>query len=77
MHLHKGQTCYISDDSAALWLHDYNVRVNSPVTILRTPNSHDKKVLVCIDEIDGDRNVNTYVRKSLVHPYESLAELRQ
>ena len=68
MYLYEGQQCYISDDSASLWLHDYNVRVISPVTVLETPNKHDKKVLVCIDEIDGDRNVIACIRRSRLRP---------
>ena len=36
---------------------DYNVRVSTVCTIEETPQPGSKKVLVTIDEIDGDKNV--------------------
>lgn len=59
-----GTRIFLSGDSAMLWIKDYNVRVSSAATVVREPLPFDKKVLVTIDEIDGDRNVTTLVRRS-------------
>ena len=62
----EGDRVQISGDSAELWLADYNVRVDTEGTVLETPSPQDKKVFVCIDSIDGDRNVNAFIRKSRI-----------
>lgn len=60
----EGMTVWLSGDSADLGIADYNVRVGSAAKVVRTPNKSDKKVLVTIDTIDGDRDVTTYVKRS-------------
>ena len=60
----EGMTVWLSGDSAAIGIADYNVRVGSAAKVVRTPNKSDKKVLVVIDSIDGDSNVTTYVKRS-------------
>lgn len=62
--LEEGTRAYIAGDSADLWLKDYNCRVSSPVTVLEAPRKSARKVLVCIDVIDGDHNVTAYIRRS-------------
>lgn len=59
----KGTKYYIDADSSKLWLEDYNVRVCSIATLLETPDSKAKKVLVKLDEIDGDHNVVCRINK--------------
>lgn len=56
----------VSGDSAELWLKDYNVRVDTEGTVMRTPKKTDKKMLVTLDYIDGEQNVCVMVRKSKV-----------
>lgn len=46
-----------------MWIQDYNVRVSACATVLKKPCRADKKVLVRLDEIDGDRNVTVYIKK--------------
>jgi len=66
--LFPGKIMQIEGDSKDLWIKDYNVRVSSPVEILLAPLPQDKKVLVQIAEIDGDRNITTYVRRTKLLP---------
>lgn len=56
----------VSGDSADLWIKDYNIRVSTYGTVLEKTEAKDKKVLVCLDSIDGDGNVCCWVRKSKV-----------
>lgn len=62
--IQSGSRAYLSGDSAEMWLKDYNCRVSSPVTVLETPAKCARKVLVCIDSIDGEGNVTAYVRRN-------------
>ncbi len=62
----EGTRIAISGDSKDLWIENYNVRIVSEGTILSTPSSHAKKVLVCIDSIDGENNVTAFVRRSRI-----------
>jgi hypothetical protein len=62
----QGNRVYISGDSAELWIHDYDVRVSTEATVEETPKKNAKKVLLTLDSIDGENNVNVYVRKSKV-----------
>ena len=62
--LTKGDKVLVEGDSAELWISDYNIRVSSYATVEQTPRVRDKKVLVTIDNIDGDSKVTVYVRRS-------------
>ena len=53
----------ISGDSDELGLEDYHVSVSSPVHVVEQPTTKAKKVLVCIEEIDGDHNVWARIAK--------------
>ena len=59
-----GETFYIEGDASDFWLNDYTGRVSTEVTVVRTPEPHQRKVLVNIDTIDGDRNVLTLISRS-------------
>ena len=59
----KGQKVKIDGYADELGIADYGtVRVLSFGTIAETPCKYAKKVLVTIDDIDGDCNVTTYVK---------------
>lgn len=62
----RGDRVRISGDSADLWIRQYNVRVDTEGTVWETPAPLAKKVMVAIDEIDGDRHVMRFVRRSLL-----------
>lgn len=62
----EGDRVRVIGDSKTLWIRDYNVRVSTEATVFVTPKSNDKKILLVLDEIDGDKNVCTYVRKSAI-----------
>lgn len=64
--LKEGMRVFISGDSDELWIKDYHVHVSSNATVLETPSNKSKKVLVCIDNIDGDNKCNVYVRISKI-----------
>lgn len=66
--LMEGVRVQLSGDSTELWLTDYNCRVCSPATALETPKPRAKKVLVCIDNVDGDGRITAYVRRSKLRP---------
>lgn len=59
----KGTKFYIDAYSDELWLEDYHVRVCCEATLLETPDTRAKKVLVNLDEIDGDHNVVCRINK--------------
>ena len=59
----KGTKFHISAYSDELWLEDYHVRVSCDATVLETPDTRAKKVLVKLDEIDGDHNVICRINK--------------
>jgi len=60
----EGDIVCLSGDSSDLWISGYNVRVSSLATVVSPPSFNARKVMVCIDEIDGDHNVCAYVRRS-------------
>lgn len=62
--LREGVRVYITGDSQDLWIADYNVRVSTGATVLMTPSPQAKKVRVLLDEIDHDKNVTAYVRRT-------------
>lgn len=64
--LKEGMTVYLSGDSAAMGIKDYNVRVCSTATVERTPNKSDKMLLLRIDHIDGEQNVLAFVKRSAI-----------
>lgn len=66
--IREGDRVRLSGDSKDLWISDYNVRVNTQATVVQTPAKHAKKLLVIIDEIDGDHNVTTLIRRSRAIP---------
>lgn len=67
-----GDRVYLSGDAKALWIRDYNVRVASHATVVETPDKNAKKVMVNIDEIDGDHDVTVRVRRDrLLPPHEN------
>ena len=68
--IHEGSRVRISGDSADLWIADYNVRVDSLSTVVADPSRYARKLLVIIDSIDGDSNVETFVRRSRAIPVE-------
>lgn len=68
--IHEGSRVRISGDSADLWISNYNVRVDSLATVVAKPGRHARKLLVIIDSIDGDSNVETFVRRSRAIPME-------
>lgn len=57
---------WVNGDSVVLGIKDYNVRVDTLGTIIETPRKYAKKVLVSLDEIDGDHNVACLVYKSKI-----------
>lgn len=62
MLLKKNQVISISGDSKKLGIEDYNVRVNTLATVLENQvNNYQKKILVTLNNIDGDSNVCTRV----------------
>lgn len=62
MLLKKNQVISISGDSKELGIEDYNVRVNTLATVLENQaNNYQKKILVTLNNIDGDSNVCTRV----------------
>lgn len=67
----KNTIIMLFGDSHELGINDYNVRVHSPATIIETPAKYAKKVLVRIDNIDGDNDVNTFVFINKCRPFEN------
>lgn len=63
----EGTKYRIDAYSDELWLEDYHVRVCCDVTILETPDKNAKKVLVELDEIDGDHNVVCRINKRFLY----------
>lgn len=62
----QGDRVWVSGDSAELWIKDYNVRVNTGAIVEEEPSPRAKKILLTLDQIDGDCHVLCYVRKSQV-----------
>ena len=67
----RGERVWISGDSSELWIQDYNVRVDTGATVEEEPIPHAKKILLTLDQIDGDCHVLCYVRKTKVAMYRS------
>ena len=67
----QGDRVWVSGDSAELWIEDYNVRVNTGAIVAEEPSPRAKKILLTLDQIDGDCHVLCYVRKSKVAMYRS------
>lgn len=67
----RGDRVWVSGDSAELWIKDYHVRVNTGAIVEEEPSSRAKKILLTLDQIDGDCHVLCYVRKSKVAMYRS------
>lgn len=69
MLLKKNQVISISGDSKELGIEDYNVRVNTLATVLENQvDNYQKKILINIDNIDGDSNVCTRVFAKKITP---------
>ncbi len=62
--LKVGDRVWLSGDSAAMWIGQYDVRVDTGATVVQTPPPNAKKVMLNIDVIDHDVNVCAYVRRS-------------
>ena len=57
MRYEKGTKIWVSWDSADLGIEDYNVRVSTSGVVEVAPTANGRKMLVTLDEIDGDHNV--------------------
>lgn len=57
-YMYAGDRLYFNGD---IELEDYDVRVSTYGTVVQTPQVYDDTVLVCLDEVDGDKNVNCIV----------------
>lgn len=57
MRYEKGTKIWVSGDSADLGIEDYNVRVSTSGVVEVAPTATGRKMLVTLDEIDGDHNV--------------------
>ena len=68
--LKAGTKIHVSGDSAELWLTDYKVRVDSDGVVEIDSRPLDKKALVTLDEIDGERNVCVSIRKEKINVLE-------
>lgn len=68
----QGDIVYVSGEAKDLWIEEYNVWVETTAVVVETPKKTAKKVLLTLDEIDGDRKVCCSVRKSLVQPQENI-----
>ena len=70
----KGQIYRVNGDSTTMWIHDYNVNVNTTARVLETPNSRNKKILVCLDYIDHESNVYGLIRRTALKPHNLIKE---
>lgn len=61
-----GDRIWVNGGSDELWIEDYNCNINTGGVIEVTPQKNDKKVLVILDNIDGEGNVCCRVRKSKI-----------
>lgn len=63
----ENQRVHVKGESSDLWIEDYpNVYVDTMATVYLCPEKSSKKVLLVLDEIDGEHAVCCYVRKSKV-----------
>ena len=58
-----GAKFHVEGDSKDMWIHDYNVRVCTTATVEYQPRTTDRKVFVYLEDIDGDKNVWTRIKK--------------
>lgn len=76
MLLKKNQVISISGDSKELGIKDYNVRVNTLATVLENQaDNYQKKILVTLNNIDGDSNVCARVFIKKIAPLAKDFEL--
>lgn len=66
MEFKSGQRIKVDGYSDELWINEYHVRVCSEATVEEDTKPRDKKVLVTIDNIDGDKGVTVSIRKSKI-----------
>ena len=66
MEIKRGQRIKIDGYSDELWIKDYHVRVCSEGTVEEDIRPLDKKALVTLDYIDGDKGVTVSIRKSKI-----------
>lgn len=64
----QGDRVCVSGSAVELWIEDYNVRVSTGATVEEAPKKYAKKVLLTLDEIDGELNVCCTVRRSKIKP---------
>ncbi len=68
MEFKKGQRIKVDGFTDELWIEGYHVRVCSEGTVVERTRPKDKKVLVMLDEIDGEGGATVRIRKSKVRP---------
>lgn len=59
-----GTRVYVEGRTTDLWILDFDGYVSSSGTVDKTPTIYDKKVMITLDEINGERGVGVSVRKS-------------
>lgn len=59
-----GSVFKVKGDSSEMWIQDYNVRVCTHAEVLEQTLTTDKKVLVCLNDIDHDTMVAVRIRKT-------------
>lgn len=69
-----GDRVYLSGDTKTLWIRNYDTRVASHATVVEMPDTNAKKIMVNIDEIDGDHDVILRVRRDRLLPPHEDAE---
>lgn len=67
MEFKAGQKVEVDGYTDELWIQDYHVRVCSKGVVVEDTKTYDKKVLITLDDIDGDSNVTVSIRKSKVY----------
>jgi hypothetical protein len=64
--LKNGDKVTINGYTDELWIKDYHTRVSTTATAMEDENPKAKKLLVTLDEIDGDRLVTVSVNKKYI-----------
>ena len=67
-----GAKFHIEGDSKDMWISIYNVRVITTAKIVLQPRKTDKKIVVSLDDIDGDRNVCVRISKSALKNHNRI-----
>lgn len=64
MEFKQNERVFVSGDADALYIADYHVRVSTNATVQVDASNRAKKVLLLLDEIDGERQVSAMVMKT-------------